>query len=65
MEKEKVKPLWSENFKDFATSLTVFELWQFYGFYFAYIGVIFMVFYFLQHGSENVFSALFRCCLNV
>jgi len=26
MEKEKVKPLWGKNFKDFAISLTVFEL---------------------------------------
>ena len=24
-----------------------------------------MVFYFLPHGSENVFSALFWCCLKV
>ena len=36
MEKEKVKPLRNENFKDFAISFylaispTVFELWQFY-----------------------------------
>jgi len=30
MEKEKVKLLRGENFKDFAISLTVFELWQFY-----------------------------------
>jgi len=28
--KKKVKPIWSENFKDFAISLTVFELWQLY-----------------------------------
>jgi len=26
---EKVKPVWNENFKDFAISFTVFELWQF------------------------------------
>jgi len=58
MEKEKVKPLWGENFKDFAISLTVFELWQFY-FACSLIGVIFMVFCFLPHGSENVFSAVF------
>jgi len=36
MEKEKEKLLWNENFKDFAISLTVFELWQFYKFYFAW-----------------------------
>jgi len=30
MEKEKVNPLWAENFKDIAISLTVFDLWQFY-----------------------------------
>jgi len=30
MNKEIVKFLWGENFKDFAISLTVFELWQFY-----------------------------------
>jgi len=30
MEKEKVKSIWGENFKDFAKTLTVFELWQFY-----------------------------------
>jgi len=30
MEKEKVKLLWGENFKDFVISLTVLELWQFY-----------------------------------
>jgi len=35
MEKEKGKVLWKENFKDYAISLTVFELWQFYEFYFA------------------------------
>ena len=29
MEKEKVKAFWVENFKDFAISFTVFELWQF------------------------------------
>jgi len=29
MEKEKVKPLRGEKFKDFAISLTIFELWQF------------------------------------
>jgi len=61
MEKEKVKPLRTGNVKDFAISLTLFELWQFYWFYFAcsQIGVIFMVFNFLPHGSGNVFSALF------
>jgi len=30
MEKEKIKSLKDENFKDFAISLTVFELWQFF-----------------------------------
>jgi len=35
MRKEKVKRLRGENFKDFAVSLTVFELWQFHCFYFA------------------------------
>jgi len=35
MEKEKVKLLWGKHFKDFAISVTVFELWQFYLFYFA------------------------------
>jgi len=30
IEKEKVKFRWGVNFKDFAISLTVFELWQFY-----------------------------------
>jgi len=30
MGKEKVKALLDEKFKDFAISLTVFELWQFY-----------------------------------
>jgi len=28
--KKKVKFLWAKNFKDFAISLTVYELWQFY-----------------------------------
>jgi len=32
MEKEKVKILWGENFKDFAISLTVFKLWHFFNY---------------------------------
>ena len=35
MDKEKEKSLWGENFKNFAISLAVFELWQFNCFYFA------------------------------
>jgi len=31
----KVNNLWGENFKDFAISLMIFELWSFYSFYFA------------------------------
>jgi len=35
MEKEKMKPFGYEISKDFAISLTVFELWQLNWFYFA------------------------------
>ena len=52
MGKEKVKRLWGENFKDFA--INGIRAMAILLILFCMLGVIFMVFYFLPHGSENL-----------